>query len=183
MAQFRVTSWNVENLFDVGDEDGPDTEAGLKAKIESEQILRSRCRSSVKALAFAATLALVVCASAAAKFQVSVAASDTTPAVGKPVTVTVRSEVNLDFNLRLVAVAPGKNVFRVVATITGDTSRPDPGIARHGFEVPLVRVTPDRWRGTVRFRSSGRWRVVVPNWAPAGVVTPAGVARLTITVQ
>ncbi len=23
MSQFRVMSWNVENLFDVGDEDGP----------------------------------------------------------------------------------------------------------------------------------------------------------------
>ena len=27
--------WNVENLFEVGDEDGPDTQAELKAKIES----------------------------------------------------------------------------------------------------------------------------------------------------
>jgi endonuclease/exonuclease/phosphatase family metal-dependent hydrolase len=28
-------TWNVENLFDVGDEDGPDTQAELKAKVES----------------------------------------------------------------------------------------------------------------------------------------------------
>ena len=35
MSQFRVMRWNVENLFDVGDEDGPDTQAELKAKIES----------------------------------------------------------------------------------------------------------------------------------------------------
>jgi hypothetical protein len=123
----------------------------------------------MKVLVFAATLALIVCASALAKFHISVAASDTTPAVGKPVTFTVRSEGNLDFDLRLIAVAPGRNIFRVVATITG--------------EVPLFRVAPDRWRGTVRFRRTGRWRVVVPNWAPAGVVTPAGVARLTITVR
>jgi hypothetical protein len=148
-----------------------------------EPILRSRCRSSVKALAFAATLALVLCASALAKFQISVAASDTTPAVGKLVTLTVRSEESLDFDLRLIAVAPGRNIFRVVATITGDTSRPDPNVARNGFEVPLLRVAPDRWRGTVRFRSTGRWLVVVPNGAPAGVVLPAGVARLTITVR
>lgn len=137
----------------------------------------------MKVLAFAATLALIVCASAVAKFQISVAASDTTPTVGKPVTLTVHSEANLDYNLRLIAVAPGRNIFRVVATITGDTSRPDPNVARNGFEVPLLRIAPDRWRGTVRFRSTGRWRVVVPNWAAAGVVTPAGVARLTITVQ
>jgi len=137
----------------------------------------------MKVLAFAAAFALVVCASALAKFQISLSASDTTPAVGKPVTLTVHSEVNLDYNLRLIAVAPGENIFRVVATITGDTSRPDPNVARNGFEVPLFRVAPDRWRGTVRFRRTGRWRVVVPNWAPAGVVTPAGVARLTITVR
>lgn len=137
----------------------------------------------MKALAVAAALALVLCASALAKFQISVAASDTTPAVGKPVTVTVRSERKLDYNLRLIAVAPGKNIFRVVATITGDTGRPDPNIARNGFEVPLVRVAADRWRGTARFRSTGRWRVVVPNGAPVGVVIPAGVARLTLTVH
>ena len=35
MAQFRVVTWNVENLFDVGDDDGPETEAALSAKLES----------------------------------------------------------------------------------------------------------------------------------------------------
>ena len=35
MAQFRVMTWNVENLFDVGDEDGPKTQAQFAAKIES----------------------------------------------------------------------------------------------------------------------------------------------------
>ena len=148
-----------------------------------ERGLRSRCKSSVKALAGVAVLALIVCASAFAKFEISVAANDTTPAVGKPVTFTVRSERNLDYNLRLIAVAPGRNIFRVVATITGDTSRPDPNIARNGFEVRLVRVAPDRWRGSARFRSTGSWRVVVPNGAPVGVVMPAGVARLTIKVH
>jgi hypothetical protein len=148
-----------------------------------EPVLHSRCRSNMKVLAVAAALALVLCASAFAKFQISVAASDATPALGKPVTLTVRSERDLDYNLRLIAVAPGRNIFRVVATITGDTSRPDPNVARNGFEVPLVRVAPNRWRGTVRFRSTGRWRVVVPNGAPVGVVIPAGVARLTLTVH
>jgi hypothetical protein len=137
----------------------------------------------MKALVAAGIVALILCASALAKFQISVAASDTTPAVGQRVTIIVRSERRLDYNPRLIAVAPGKDIFRVVATITGDTSRPDPNIARNGFEVRLVRVTPDRWRGMVRFRSTGRWRVVVPNWAPTGVVIPAGVARLTLTVH
>ncbi len=137
----------------------------------------------MKALAATAVVALILCASAVAKFQVSVAASDTTPAVGQPVTMIVRSERKLDYDLRLIAVAPGRNIFRVVATITGDTSRPDPNIARNGFEVPLVRIGPNRWRGTARFRSIGRWRVVVPNGAPVGVVIPAGVARLTLAVH
>ncbi len=137
----------------------------------------------MKALAVAGIVALVLCGSALAKFQISVAASDTTPAVGQPVTLIVRSEQKLDYNLRLIAVAPGRNIFRVVATITGDTSRPDPNIARNGFEVRLVRIAPDCWRGTVRFRSTGRWRAVVPNGAPVGVVMPAGVARLTLAVH
>jgi hypothetical protein len=135
--------------------------------------------------AFAATgmTALVLCAPASAKFQISVAASDTTPAVGQRVTVVVRSERRLDYDLRLIAVAPGRNIFSVVATITGDTSYPDPNIARNGFEVRLVRVAADRWRGTVRFRNTGRWRLVVPNGAPVGVVMPAGAARLTLAVH
>jgi hypothetical protein len=151
------------------------------SRVERQLVLR--CRSGMKALSVTAIVALVLCASASAKFQISITGSDTTPAVGQPVTMIVHSERELDYNLRLIAVAPGRNIFRVVASITGDTSRPDPNIARNGFEVPLVRVAPDRWRGTVRFRSTGRWRVVVPNGAPVGVVMPAGVARLTIVVH
>lgn len=127
--------------------------------------------------------ALLLAAPAAAKFRISITASDRTPAVGQRVTVVVRSGRRVAHDLRLIAVAPGRDVFRVVATITGDTSRPDPNVARNGFEIPLARVAPDRWRGTVRFRSRGRWRVVVPNFAPRGVVLPAGAARLTLSVH
>jgi endonuclease/exonuclease/phosphatase family metal-dependent hydrolase len=35
VAQLRVMTWNVENLFDVGDEDGPETNDQLNDKIES----------------------------------------------------------------------------------------------------------------------------------------------------
>src|SRR4029079_391740 len=35
MAQFRLMTWNVENLFDVGDDDGPKTQTQFAAKIES----------------------------------------------------------------------------------------------------------------------------------------------------
>ena len=137
----------------------------------------------MRAILSAGIAALVLCAPASAKVRISVAASDSTPAVGQPVTVVVRSEQELDYNLRLMAVAPGRNIFSVVATITGDTSHPDPNIARNGFEVRLVQIAPDRWRGTVHFRSAGRWRLVVPNGAPVGVVMPAGVARLTLAVH
>ncbi len=137
----------------------------------------------MRAIAATGIAALVLCAPVSAKFQISVAANDVTPAVGQKVTVVVRSEQQLEYNLRLMAVAPGKNIFKVVATITGDTSYPDPNIARNGFEVRLSRIAPDRWRGTVRFRSPGPWRLVVPNGAPMGVVMPAGVARLAVAVH
>ena len=137
----------------------------------------------MKAVLATGVAALVLCAPASAKFRISVAASDATPAVGQRVTVVVRSGQALDYNLRLMAVAPGKDIFRVVATLTGDTSYPDPNIARNGFEVRLVRIASDRWRGTVRFRRTGSWRLVVPNGAPVGVVIPAGVARLTVAVH
>jgi hypothetical protein len=128
-------------------------------------------------------LALVLCASALAKFTVSIAASDTTPAVGQRVTFVVHSEQALDYDLRLIAVAPGEPVFRVVATITGDTSRPVRNIARRGFEIDLRRATPNRWRGIARFERVGRWRVVVPNSARVGVMEPRGVAHLAIPVH
>jgi hypothetical protein len=137
----------------------------------------------MKALAACAVIALVLCGSALAKFKISIAASDATPAVGQRVTFVVRSEEALDFNLRLIAVAPGQPVFRVVATITRDTSRPDPNVARHGFEIGLTRFGQNRWRGTARFTRKGRWRVVVPNWAPAGVVIPNGAALLALRVH
>lgn len=142
-----------------------------------------RCRRHVKILSAAAIIALVLATAGSAKVGISIAASDTTPGVGQLVSVVVRSERRLDHDLRLMAVAPGKDIFTVVATLTGDTSRPDPNIARNGFEVRLRRLAPDRWRGTVRFRSAGRWRLVVPNGAPVGVVLPAGVARLELAVH
>lgn len=76
----------------------------------------------MKALVATGIAALVLCAPASAKFRISVAANDSTPAVGQRVTVVVRSERRLPYDLRLIAVAPGKDIFSVVATITGDTA-------------------------------------------------------------
>jgi uncharacterized cupredoxin-like copper-binding protein len=144
---------------------------------------RIGCRAEMKALGALALLALVLCGSALAKFKITIAASDTMPAAGQRVTLVVRSEQALDHDLRLIAVAPGQPLFRVVATITGDTSRPVPNVARHGFEIHLTRVAPNRWRGTARFHRNGRWRVVVPNWGPVGVVVPNGAALLALRVH
>ena len=137
----------------------------------------------MKAFVAACLLALVVCGAALAKFSISIAASDTTPLVGQRVTLVVRSERDLDYDLRLIAVGPGQPVFRVVATITGDTGRPIPNVQRRGFEIHLTRAAPNRWRGVARFARPGRWRVVVPNGAPVGVVIPNGVAMLTLAVR
>lgn len=137
----------------------------------------------MKAFVAVGLLALVVCGSAFAKFSITIAASDTTPAVGERVKLVVRSERDLDYDLRLIAVAPGQPVFRVVATITGDTGRPIPNVQRRGFEIDLTRAAPNRWRGVARLARPGRWRVVVPNGAPVGVVIPNGVAMLTLAVR
>jgi hypothetical protein len=141
------------------------------------------CRQGVKALGVTGLAALLLCAPALAKFSISIAASDTTPTVRQRVTVVVRSGRALDYDLRLIAVAPGKPVFRVVATITGDTNNPDPTIAHDGFEIHLARIAPNRWHGVVRFPRPGRWRVVVPDGAPVGVIIPNGAALLTLTVH
>jgi hypothetical protein len=43
-------SWNVENLFDVGAEDGPETQAQLTAKVESLRAVIDVQRPHVLAL-------------------------------------------------------------------------------------------------------------------------------------
>jgi len=148
-----------------------------------EPALRFRCSTRVKALVAVGLVALVACGTAAAKFSITIAASDATPTVGQRVPLVVRSERDLDYDLRLIAVAPGQPVFRVVATITGDTGRPIQNVQRRGFEIDLTRAAPNRWRGVARFARPGRWRVVVPNGAPVGVVIPNGVAMLTLAVR
>ena len=127
-------------------------------------------------LAASVVAALTLSAPGTAKVPVTATASDTTPVVGERVTVVVRSE-RLPYNLRLLAIAPGRNIFRVATTLTGDTQRPVPDLAAKGFEIPLVRTSAGTWRAIVRFPKSGRWRLIVPNFAPVGVVYPAGVAR------
>lgn len=142
-----------------------------------------RCSQNVKALLAMALASLVVCVPAQAKTRIAIRASDVAPTVGQRVTFDVRSERALGYDLRLIAVGPGQPVFRVVATITGDTSDPDPQVARHGFEIRLPRMGPSRWRGVARLMRPGRWRVVVPNVASVGVMIPNGAAMRTLAVR
>ncbi len=137
----------------------------------------------MRALAAVCVAALALCAPALAKFRITIVSSDRTPTVGERVTLVIRSERAVGYDLRLIAVAPGMRVFPVVATITGDTSHPDPTVARDGFEIHLTRVAGNHWRGTARFSRPGCWRVVVPNGAPQGVIIPNGAAVLTLAVS
>jgi hypothetical protein len=72
----------------------------------------------------------------------------------------------------LIAVAPGKNWYDVVGTVTGDSSRTHARIPLDGFEIKLRRVGPRGWRAVVRLPRSGRWRLVVPNETHLGFMDP-----------
>lgn len=145
--------------------------------------VRQRCWAGVSLFVVAVLVALATSESASAKFKISIRASDRTPAAETRFTLLVTSERPLDFDLRLIAVAPGRPVFPVVATITGDTSRPMSNVARHGFEITLTRIAPNRWQGAARLNRRGVWRLVVPNGAPVGVIVPNGAALLSLPVH
>jgi hypothetical protein len=131
----------------------------------------------MKALVALSVVALCAAPVATAKFKMWLAIGDTTPAVGQPVTVVLRSEVKLDYDLKLIAVGPGKSWYDVVGVVTGDSVIAKAKIPHDGFAVPLVRVAPNRWRGIVKFPRRGRWRLVVPNGAPQGFMIPPPVMR------
>ena len=125
-------------------------------------------------------LVIVLCVTAIAapaalaKGRISVALGDTTPLVGQPFTVYVRTGWVVPSNdwLRLIAVAPQKDWYDVVGTVTGDSSRTHANIPHDGFEIKLVRVGPRNWRAVVRLPRSGRWRLVVPNGTHLGFMVP-----------
>jgi hypothetical protein len=88
--------------------------------------------------------AAVLCGTALAKIDVSIHASTGHPRTGQKVTFVVRSGAALKWNLRLIAVAPGQQMLRVVGAFTGDTSRPDHHVHRDGFEIHLRRLAANR---------------------------------------
>jgi hypothetical protein len=128
-------------------------------------------------------LALCLAPAASAKFNMWLVLDDSTPRVGQSITVVLRSEQNLDYNLRLIAVAPGQSVREVVGTVTGDASRPRARIPHDGFAVPVTRVGPDRWRAFVKFPRTGRWQLVIPNGAAVGFMIPPPAARAVLVAR
>lgn len=144
--------------------------------------MQKRCRTRVKthALTVAAVALLCLVPAADAKFKLSLAVGDSSPKVGQPVTVVLRAGVDLDYDLNLIALAPGKSCYDVVGKITGDSSRPKASIPRDGFEVPVVRVAPNRWRALVKFPRAGKWRLLIPNAAPTGCMIPPPVMRTVV---
>ena len=111
---------------------------------------------------------------ALAKGIITVAVGDSTPKVGQPFTVYVRTGFVVPANdwLRLIAVAPGKDWYQVVGAVTGDMSRTHADLPHDGFQVRMHRVAPHRWRAVLRLPRAGRWRIVLPNGTHAGVMLP-----------
>jgi hypothetical protein len=133
----------------------------------------ARLRLSLALLALAAAgVGVALAPEAAAKFRLALAVSDRTPAARRPVTVVLWSGVPLDFDLKLIAVAPGRSWYDVVGVVTGESQLARAEIPRDGFGVPVVRSAPNRWRAVIRFPRPGRWRLVIPNGAPRGFMIP-----------
>jgi hypothetical protein len=119
-------------------------------------------------------LAAIAAPAALAKGQLTVSLGDSTPRVGQPFTVYVHTGWVVPSNdwLRLIAVAPGKDWYDVVGTVTGDSSLAHADIPHDGFEIKLRRVGPRNWRAVVRLPRVGRWRLVVPNGTHVGFMLP-----------
>lgn len=117
---------------------------------------------------------------ASAKFKLWLTVSDATPTVRQPITVRLRSGIELDHDLKLIAVAPGRTIYNVVGVVTGDSRHARARIPRDGFEIPVVRVTSNRWRARASFPRPGRWRLVIPNFAPVGFMIPPPLTRTIV---
>ena len=125
-------------------------------------------------------LALCLAPVASAKFKMWLTIGDSTPRIGQAVTVVLHAERNLDYDLKLIAVAPGKSWYDVVGRVTGDSSRARASIPRDGFAVPVTRIAPNRWRAFVKFPRPGRWRLIIPNGAPVGFMIPPPVVQTVV---
>lgn len=133
-----------------------------------------RRTSGVKLVALAVSIAAFSAPAAHAKGPISVGLGDSTPRVGQVFTVYVKTgyTVPVDDWIRLIAVAPRKDWYDVIGTVTGDSVIAHANIPHDGFEVKLVRVGPRNWRAAVRLPRPGRWRLVIPNGTHTGFMLP-----------
>jgi hypothetical protein len=125
-------------------------------------------------LGVALCVAAIAAPAALAKGNIWVTLGDSTPHVGQAFSVYVRTGYVVPPNdwLRLIAVAPQKDWYQVIGTVTGDASQVHANIPHDGFEIKLVRVGPKNWRAVVRLPRPGRWRLVVPNGTHLGFMVP-----------
>jgi hypothetical protein len=140
----------------------------------------------MKTLTFALCVGLIAIPSALGKGRVEIAIGDRTPRVGQPFTVEIRTSwvVPPGDWLRLITVAPGKNWYQVVGTVTGDASRTHARVPYDGFEIRMNRVAPRQWRALVRLPRPGRWRIVLPNGTHVGFMVPVPEAWMpSVTVH
>jgi hypothetical protein len=129
---------------------------------------------SVRLFAIALCIAAIVVPAAFAKGRIAVTIDDRSPGVCQTFAVNVHTDYVVPPNdwLRLIAVAPGKDWYDVVGTVTGDSSRAHATIPHDGFEITLKRLGPRSWRAAVRLPRPGRWRLVVPNGTHTGFMLP-----------
>lgn len=135
---------------------------------------RAPRRNGMRILVIVLGVAAIAAPAAVAKGQLSITFSDSTPRVGQQFTVDIHTSWVVPTNdwLRLIAVAPGKDWYQVVGTVTGDSSRTHANLPHDGYEIKLVRVSPRNWRAHVRLPRPGRWRLVVPNGTHLGFMVP-----------
>jgi hypothetical protein len=128
----------------------------------------------MRLVALGLCIAAVAAPAASAKGQISVRLGDSTPRVGRPFSVYIRTGYVVPSNdwLRLIAVAPEKGWYDVVGTVTGDSSEAHANLPHDGFELKLVRTGAYTWRAVVALPRAGRWRLVVPNGTHAGFMVP-----------
>ena len=124
--------------------------------------------------AFGLCVAAIAAPTASAKGRITISLADPTPATNQPFAVSIRTDYVVPQNdwLRLIAVAPGKDWYDVVGTVTGDSSLARASVPRDGFEIKLKRGGAKSWHAVVTLRTAGRWRLVVPNGTHRGFMLP-----------
>ncbi len=120
----------------------------------------------MRSLVIVLSVAAIAAPAALAKGRLSVGLGDSTPRVGQPFTVYVRTGWVVPGNdwLRLIAVAPKQDWYDVVGTVTGDSSLSHANIPHDGFEIKLRRVGPLNWRAVVRLPPAGTVATGRPEW-------------------